>query len=191
MDYNNFSEIFLIVLYGYAPLKKKVLSCIKVPFMNKILSKALMHRSKLKNRSNKNPTELSKSLYNKLRNYCVNLLKREKKKYYNDLDLKIFYDNTKFWRRIKPLFSDKNYGGQRSITIVENDLITDKRDVAEKLNNFVIESVENLEIEPFSAAMDDSSCSENIEGIIYKHKSHPSIKKIDLYSRIWQHTNLK
>ena len=68
---------------------------------------------------------------------------------------------------------------QRNNTIIENDLVTpDKREVAEKFNNFFIESVENLEIEPFSATMYDSSCSEDIEGIIYKYKPHPSIKKI-------------
>ena len=137
-----------------------------------------MHRSRLKNSFNKNPTESNKMLYNKQRNYCVNLLRREKKKYYNELDLKIFEDNTKFWQRIKPLFSDKHNGVQRNITIIENDLITtDKTEVAEKLNNFFIESIENLEIEPFSTAMDDRSL-DVIEGIIKKYKSHPSIEKI-------------
>ena len=59
---------------------------------------------------------------------------------------------------------------QRYITIIENDLVTtDIKEVAETLNNFFIESVKNLEIEPFSATMDDSR-------IIYKYKSHPSIK---------------
>ena len=68
---------------------------------------------------------------------------------------------------------------QRNITRIENDLVTtDKSEVAEKLNNFFIESAENLEIEPFSATMDDSGCSEDIEGIIYKYKSHPNIMKI-------------
>ena len=35
-------------------------------------------------------------------------------------------------------------------------MTTDIKEVAEKLNNFFIESVKNLEIEPFSATMDDS-----------------------------------
>ena len=85
MDYDDFNEIFLIVLDKYAPLKAKVLRGNNAPFMNKIFSNAIMNRSKLKNKFNKNLTELNKSLYNIQRNYCVNLLRTEKKKYYNDL----------------------------------------------------------------------------------------------------------
>ena len=45
--------------------------------------------------------------YKKQRNYCVKLLKTEKKNYYNNLDTKVFTDNKQFWKSIKPLFSDK------------------------------------------------------------------------------------
>ena len=113
-----------------------------------------------------------KSQKDKLFSLWSSPLRRGKKKYYNDLDLKIFDDNTKFAKRIKPLYLDKQYGVQRNITIIEHDLITtDIKEVAEKLNNFLIESVKNLEIEPFSATMDNSR-------IIYKYKPHPSIKAI-------------
>ena len=77
------------------------------PFMNKTLSKAFMHRARLKNRYHKFPTEKNKILYKKRRNFCVSLLKKEKKNYYNNLDLKVFEDNKKFWRAVKPLFSEK------------------------------------------------------------------------------------
>ena len=87
-----------------------------------------MHRSKLKNNYNKNPTETNNLLYKKQRNFCVNLLKKEKRKYYNNLDLKIFDDSKKFWDRIKPLFSEKQNVLQRNITIVEREvIISDKK----------------------------------------------------------------
>ena len=112
-----------------------------MPFMNKSWSKSIRTRSKLKNRFNKYPTK--RSLYNKQRNYCVHLLRREKKMYYNNLDLHTFKDNKTFWQRVKPLFSDKQKGTQRNITIVENNVvITDNGEV-------FIEAVDNLEIEPF------------------------------------------
>ena len=67
----------------------------------------------------------------------MSLLKKEKKNYYNNLDLKIFDDSKQFWQRIKPLFSDKMKTLQRDIIIVENDRITsDDKGVAEKLNIF-------------------------------------------------------
>ena len=74
-------------------MKKKFLRGNNAPFMNKTLSKAFMHRSKLKNKYNKNPTENNKIFYNQQRNFCVSLLKKEKRKYYNNLDPKIFKDN--------------------------------------------------------------------------------------------------
>ena len=86
MSYDDFKEIFMKVLNLYAPMKKKIVRGNNAPFMNKNLLKAFMHRSKLKNKYNKNPTEPNKLLYKKQRNICVNLLKKEKKKYYNNLD---------------------------------------------------------------------------------------------------------
>ena len=88
-------------------MKKKLIRGNNAPFMNQILSKAFMHRSKLKNIYNKNPCQYNKNAYRKQRNYCVSLLKREKKKYYNNLDIRIFDNNKTFWQRVKPLFSDK------------------------------------------------------------------------------------
>ena len=89
-----------------------------------------------------------KELYNKQRNFCVNRVKREKKTYYNNLSLNIFEDNKTFWKRIKPLFSENSKMLPQNIVIIDNEkLITDKKKVAEKLNNFFIEPVENLDIE--------------------------------------------
>ena len=167
------------MLDKHAPLKQKGLRGNNAPFMNQSLSKAIMIRSKFKNIFNKYPTNRNKSIYNKQRNYCVNLLRREKKKYYNNLDLHIFKDNKTFWQRVKPLFSDKQKGTQRNITIVENNIvITDNGEVAEKLNNFFIEAVDNLKIEPFINPIYGNICSGDIDEIIRKYESHPSILKI-------------
>ena len=147
--------------------------------MNKTLSKAIMHRSKLKNQFNKNPTEENKRIYNKQRNYCVNLLNKEKRKYYNDLDPVILEDNRKFWQRIKPLFSDKQKSLPKDIILVENDITTsDKNEVAEKLNSFFIGSVDKLEIEPFLIEDTNIISTDNLEEIISIYENHPSIIKI-------------
>ena len=87
-------------------MKKKFIRGNNAPFMNKTLSQAFMRRSKLKNKFNKNPTEQNKISYNQQRNYCVSLLRKEKRKYYNKLDPKIFKDNKTFWRSVKPLFAN-------------------------------------------------------------------------------------
>ena len=106
-------------------------------------------------------------------------MKKEKKNYYNNLDLKILDDNKKFWQRIKPLFSDKQNILQRNIIIVEKEvIITDKRQVAEKLNNFFIEAVESLEIEHHAPKSHEGVYLKNIGEIVKNYESHPSILKI-------------
>ena len=117
-------------------------------------------------------------LCKKQRNFCVNLLKKAKKNYYNNLDLKIFDDSKKFWERIIPLFSDKQNVLQRNIIIVEKEvIISDKKQVAEKLNNFFIEAVDSLDIEPYGNNNNGVPLG-NIGEIINKYETHPSILKI-------------
>lgn len=89
-------------------LLKKVVRGNNATFMNIVLSKAFMHRSKLKNKYHKFPTETNKKSYKKYTNFCVGLLKKEQKKYYSNLDLKVIKDNKKFWQSVKPLFSGKS-----------------------------------------------------------------------------------
>ena len=56
-------------------MKSKSVRANNSPFMNKMLSKAIMTRSRLKNKFQNNPTNENKSNYNRQRNYCVNLNK--------------------------------------------------------------------------------------------------------------------
>ena len=179
MNYDNFLEIFINILNKHAPLKQKIVRGNQAPFMTKALSKAIMKRSKLKNNFNKYPSDENNRLYKKQRNYCVNLLTKEKKKYYNNLDLKIFDDNKTFWQQIKPLFSDKKSTLKSNIVIIEDDIVyTEEKEVAEKLNNFFIEAVDNLAIEPFTVVSEEDIISENIPEIVKMYESHPSIIKI-------------
>ena len=55
--------MFMLVLNKYAPMKKKSIRGNNAPFMNKILSKAFMHRARLKNNFNKESSEENKILY--------------------------------------------------------------------------------------------------------------------------------
>ena len=177
--YEDFHKLYIDISNLHAPIKKKFVRGNNAPFMNKTLSKAIMHRSKLKNQFNNNPTEENKRIYHKQRNYCVNLLNKEKRKYYNDLDPVILEDNRKFWQRIKALFSDKQKSQPKDIILVENDITTsDKNEVAEKLNSFFIGAVEKLEIEPFLIEDTNIISTDYLEEINSKYENHPSIIKI-------------
>ena len=67
------------ILNEHAPMKERLVRANNVPFMNKTLSKAVIHRSRLRNNYPKNPNIVNKEKYKKYRNYCVNLYKQEEK----------------------------------------------------------------------------------------------------------------
>ena len=91
-----------------------------------------MERSSLKDKFNKHPAYLNRQLYNKKRNFCVSSVKKEKRKYYNSLDLIIFQDNKNFWKRVKLLFSDKQKSLERDIILIEDEIvISNRKEVAE------------------------------------------------------------
>ena len=75
--------------------------------MSKALRKAIMHRSKLKNIYNKKRTDVNWANYKKQWNLFVIVLWRTKKEYFQNLSVKDLSDNKKFWKIIKPYFSDE------------------------------------------------------------------------------------
>ena len=76
---DDFISIFKEVLERHAPTKKRVIRGNQAPFMNKTLSKAFMTRARLRNKYYKNNTPENKHAYTKHKNFCINLLERERK----------------------------------------------------------------------------------------------------------------
>ena len=69
-------------------------------------------------------------------NYCVSLTRERKKEFYANLNGKDITVNRKFWKTIKPLFSDKPKT-KYTITLLENKniaIINSK--IVDLLNNF-------------------------------------------------------
>ena len=114
--------------------------------MTKVLQKAIMRRSFLKNKYQKIKSEESQKAYKKQKNYTNRLLKKEQIKYWGNLDLKKYLDNKRFFDTVKPLFSN-SVSGKQKITLVENnELITEDTEVAEKFNKYFIATVSSLAI---------------------------------------------
>ena len=106
-------------------------------------------------------------------------VKKEKKRYFGNLDLKKITDNKKFWNTIKPLFSN---GSSKTgkITLVENkEIITDDKEVAETFNNFFIDAVSSLGIRE-NKALENSTeyISDPVFIALKKFQDHPSILEI-------------
>ena len=95
------------VLNQRALRKKKYVRGYNKRFMNKELPKAIMLRAKLRNKFLKDPSAVNKCSYNKQRNWCILLLRKEKKNFFANLNEKDIRDNKKFWQTIKPFLQRK------------------------------------------------------------------------------------
>ena len=119
MDYDSLEDKITDILKQHIPIKKRYIRANDGAFMNKELRKAIMHRYKLSNICNKTKTEENLIAYKKQRGKCVKLLRKRKRDYFRNLDPKDITDNRKFWKSVKPIFSDKVQTYQ-SIALIEN-----------------------------------------------------------------------
>ena len=106
-SFNNFINTCNTVLDKQLTKKRKS------PFMNKTLSKAIMLRINLRNKFLKNRSNENKTNYVKQRNYYVSLLRKTKREYYSNLDVKKICDNKTFWKIVKPVLSKKIKSNER------------------------------------------------------------------------------
>ena len=66
-----------------------------------------MRKNRLRNTFIDSKTDVDRVAYNKQRNYCVSLIRKEKKAYYSNLNIRDVTDNKTFWRKVKPLFQKR------------------------------------------------------------------------------------
>ena len=135
-----------------------------------------MTRTKFRNIFLQNRTEENRIRYTKQRNFCVCLLRKTKKRYYENLNEKSVVDNKLFWKTVKPLLSDKVAGKDEIHLIENNELVKTDLEIAEVLNNFFSNIVQNLGIsrysnnEPLVSNTNDATLK-----AILKYRNHPSI----------------
>ena len=179
INFSEFNERVETVLNEHAPIKKKCIRANDGPFMTKALRKAIYTRTSLRNRYNKNRTQENWNAFKRQRNKCVKLLRQAKIDYYKNLDVKCLTDNRKFWKTIKPLFSEKIKASPK-INLLENEvLVTDDREVANIFNEYFISITEVLGIqEPKDILKPIEGLHDPIEVAIKKFSSHPSIELI-------------
>ena len=136
-----------------------------------------MKRSKLRNKYLRERTNEAKSLYNKQRNLCVSILRKNKRDDFDNLNNKIVTDNRKFWKAISPLFSKK---ALKDITLKEsNKTITNNAELAETFNTFFSKIVPNLNIDSnLGNNITNANITDPVFCAVQKYEKHPSILKI-------------
>ena len=107
------------------------------PYITKALRKAIMKRSYLENLYFKKRTPESMKKYQKQKNFCMKLYKKERRKYFESLDPSKIVDNKTFWKNTHPLFSAKRKIANK-VTLVskENKIISEDSLVSEEINFF-------------------------------------------------------
>ena len=135
--------------WGYliAPIKRRYIRANNAPFINKSLSKAIMVRSRLRNKFLKLKTSELREAYNKQGNYCVTLLRKTKMNFYGNLNPNIIGENMKFWKHPKPFFSDKLSTNSKVTLMVGDKFISDSSKCAEVMNNCFSDAVSKLDID--------------------------------------------
>ena len=93
VSYNIFQNIFQEILNIHAPFKSKTVRANIAPYMNKNLRKAIMTRSRLKNKYLHTPNLTNREKYRTQRNICVTILRQAKKEYFSKLDITEIKDN--------------------------------------------------------------------------------------------------
>ena len=68
--------------------------------------------------------------------FLCNPLKKNKKEYFENINAKDINDNEKFWKTIKPFFSNKGLNTNTLMLIEDNNLISEESKLANTMNQY-------------------------------------------------------
>ena len=138
-----------------------------------------MKRSNLENKFYKNRSAENRIAYKRQIHYCNRLNKRERRKFYSNLDLRNVTDNKRFLNTVKPFFSNK--GGCKGDVVLVNDdkIISDDNMVAQTFNTFFKNCVNSLNISENKSLTESKNIPGCVEESIKRFEIHPSIRCIN------------
>ena len=147
--------------------------------MTKDLHKAIMKRSKSRNKFLKSMNLYDRKNYTSQRNNCKKLLKNTKRTYFNNLDIRRVTDNRTFWKTIVPLFPNK-FSKSEKINLTEgNKRISNDHELCGVFNNFFWKTVDELKIPNISNYKLDNTNDPLKEAQRY-FENRPSITNIKI-----------
>ena len=135
-----------------------------------------MKRSRLKKRANKSGTTNDREQYKKQRNKVIKLNREAKRKCYQSLDANSVDNDKKFWKTVKPMFSNGNPMTDKIILIERGEIISNDQMIAECFNDHFVNITDSLGLDP--TFRDDFECQDlqiKIDRATEKYKEHASI----------------
>ena len=112
--------------------------------MTKELSKAIMEKSKTRNKCLKWPSRENYISYNKSKNKCNSLTKKAKKIFLKEATKDRIMSNKKFWNTAKSFLNNEGCISNDFINVEKDgDLISNEKELVELFNENYINIVEN------------------------------------------------
>ena len=143
--------------------------------MTKELRKAIMTRSRIKNKYNKWSSKENFLALQQIKNKCINITKTAKKQYFAKSAENHPLTNKSFWNSISPFLTNKNVRNDDVITLNEKGwLIYDELEVAETLNSHYINIVKTTCGQPPQALgnpKDQANDIASVDAIINNYKT--------------------
>ena len=108
-----------------------------------------MNKSKTRNRNLKWSSRENILAMKCAKNLCNNLIKTNKKSYFQKVREKGFANNKAYWNTIKPFLTNKGFLTSDSISLTkENETITDKKTITHSFNTHYVNIVKNHQVKP-------------------------------------------
>ena len=172
-DYNNFEFLIQRVLEQHAPTKNATIRGNNKQHFSKELRKEIMHRSRLKHIANKSGKKEDICRYKQQRNKVVKMNKLAKTEFYRSLDVSNLTNDKRFWKAVKPLFSNKSGSVSQKVTLVENEsILSCERQIAECFNHYFINITDSLPIETIPSYV---PLRDPIIDAHRKYENHPNV----------------
>ena len=132
------------------------------PFMTKELSKAIMEKSKTRNKYLKWPSRENYVSYKKSKNKCNSLTKKTKKIFFKEATEDGIMSNKKFWSTVKPFFTNKGCISNNFVSVEKDgDPISNEEELVELFNQNYINIAENFSGKKPSSLGDSLNASQN------------------------------
>ena len=136
-----------------------------------------MRSSQLETKYLKTETQTDLKPHKKYKNICSTLYKRERRKYYEPLDMKNVLGSKKFWKTMGPFLSDKITVFSQISIEKNNRIISDDFDLSEQFSTFFEDAVRSLNVEPDEYYLSDTGSLRNrVEIVIKKFENQPSVQ---------------
>ena len=180
VEYSELDKVITDTLNQHAPMKVNTLRGNNKQHVSKELHKEIMLRTNLKNKANKTKKEEDVRRYKKQRNLIVKMNKKAKRDYYKSISPKSVDNDRKFWKMVKPMFSNTNLMSDKIILIEDEKIITDDTEIVETFNTYILNSTDSLGL---GGPIDNyENYTNNIDimvaNAVEKYKNHPSMKAI-------------